>query len=98
MASQDLKLERLRLKHARELSRDQALVQIVRAVIDSPFTWIVGGVIALEYAERRKWTGNIITTTAETGLIAAAGARAIGPVIPELTEGAAKIIDALVPG
>lgn len=84
---------RSRLKE-RQIQSD---AEVVKAILDNPFVWIILGVITLEWAERHGLTGNIVTTAAETGIITAASCRALAPALPAIGEAAGDLIKALGP-
>lgn len=77
------------------LAEIQAQRDLWVSVLKNPMLSLVAGVIIMEMAERAEITGPIITTTAETGLIAVTTAQALSPILPELTQGAAGLVKAL---
>jgi len=58
---------------------DTYTIQLLEKILGNPFLWIVGGTIIIEQLEYRGYVGNIIATTAETALFAAAIAKSLGP-------------------
>ena len=95
--TEDQRLTKLRLKNEAQIESVKAAKEIVVSILNNPMVDLVLGVIALEYAERRQWTGPIITTATETGLIAVTTARALAPIVPQLAQAGANIAK-LVPG
>lgn len=93
--SAEQKLKKAELKSAAQIETIKATKEMTISVLDNPMFGLVLGVIALEYAERKGWTGPIITTSTEAGLIAVSTARALAPILPQLagiTGAAAKLI------
>jgi hypothetical protein len=89
----DVKLERERRKTALAIAGKQVLLDLIK----SPAAEIVAAYLVIEYAQKRQWIPSQAGTIAEGGVLAAVACKALAPILPTLTEGAASIMKALGP-
>tara|TARA_Y100000310_G_C20472050_1_gene710556 strand:+ start:213 stop:521 length:309 start_codon:yes stop_codon:yes gene_type:complete len=92
----EARLAKLKLKQEIESDWIKAGRDVGLAIINNPIMSLVGGIVILELTEKYNITGPIITATAETGVIASATAKALGPALPLLGEAAGKVVSGLV--
>ena len=85
------KLRRFEVKQAAQAETARAAKEVALAIIGNPLIDLVAGALIMEYAERKGWTGPIITTTTEVGLIGVTTAQALAPIAPQLIEAGADI-------
>ena len=97
MKTESDKLKRIELKQAAQVEAIRAGKEIAVRFLSNPMFGLVAGVLVLEYAERKGWTGPIITTTTEAGLIGVTTAQALAPIAPQLIEAGSKL-GGLIPG
>lgn len=62
-----------------KIANDAYTIQLLKALLNNPAVWIVGGTVLIEQLEYRGYVGNVIATSAEAALFMAAIAKALGP-------------------
>ena len=95
--NEETRLKRYEARQASQVEAIRASKEIAVHVLSNPMFGLVAGVLVLEYAERKGWAGPIITTTAETGLIAVTTAQALAPIVPQIAQSGAGLAK-LIPG
>lgn len=87
----DARIARRQLRAAEQLANKQVLLDVIK----NPVFELLVGFLAVEYAQRHGYMGNISGTVCEAGIVSAVGLQQMAPYLGDIIKGTGEGIAAV---